>query len=468
MEQQELSTKTKHKIAFPHSYVIIMCMLILASILTYIIPAGQYERGTNANGITTVIADSFKYLERTPVSIFNIPDYIIKALIKQATISSSIFIIGGVFGIIISTGVFEAFTAKIAKRLQGKEFIVIPAFTLIFGCMCSTMAVNQFLGFAPIGVMIALAMGFDAVVGCGMIMLGGAVGFATGTFQLNTTVIAQQIAELPTFSGLWFRMISFVVFMVVTDAYLIKYAQKIKKDPTKSVMYGYHSENAVAAKSFNDFRAVEKRHIPTIIVVLVSFVCLIYGCAKYSWGLDKASVVFIWMGILGGFAYGYGPSRIAREFVKGAKGMVEPALLVGFGSAIALILSSGNILDTVVRSLANIMMAFPTFLRGPAMYIMNTVVNFFVVGGSPQAAVVIPIFTPIADLTGVSRQATILAYNFGDGFCNYILPHSSALMGFIGMAGIPYDRWMRFMWKLFLFWALTACIMTGIATMIGY
>lgn len=458
----------KKKFQFPHSYVIIICMLILASLLTYIIPAGKYERAKNSQGVTTVVPDSFQSIANTPVSIFHIPDKMVDSLIDKALISTSIFIIGGVFGIIISTGVFEAFTAKIARKLVGKEIFVIPAFTLIFGCMCSTMAVNQFLGFAPIGVMIALAMGFDAVVGCGMIMLGGAVGFAAGTFQLNTTAVAQQIAELPSFSGLGYRIISFIVLMIITDLYLIKYALKIKREPKKSVMYGYHSDNEMASKGFQDFRTVEKRHIPTLIVVVAGFIWLIYGCIRFSWGLDKASIVFIWMGILAGAAYGYGPSKIAGEFVKGAGKMVEPAILVGFGSAIALILSSGNVLDSVVRFLSQIMVGIPMILRGPAMYIMNTIVNFFVVGGTSQAAVVIPIFTPIADLVGMTRQSTILAYNFGDGLCNYILPHSSALMGFIGMAGIPYDRWMRFMWKLFLIWALTACVLTGIAVMIGY
>ena len=350
----------------------------------------------------------------------------------------------------MATGSFEALTAKLAKVFSGKETWLIPAFTLIFGLATTTMANNQFIGFAPIGVMIAMAFGFDAIVGCGMICLGGAIGFSTGTLNVNTTVIAQQIAELAPFSGMWLRCVSFGIFWFVTNAYLIHYAKKVKADPSKSAMYGYNGTGIVDAKSLDEFQQMEPRHIRTLIAMLACFVWLIYGCFNYQWGLDKVSVVFMYMAIICGFLYGFGPSRIAKEYVKGMKSMTEPAIIIAMGCATTLILTEGCVMDTVVKSLASMIGVLPGILRAPGMYLMQTIINFFIVAGNAQAAVAMPIMVPVADMVGVSRQTAVLAFNFGDGLSNYILPHSSALMGFIGMAGIPYDRWMKFMVKLFL------------------
>ena len=201
---------------------------------------------------------------------------------------------------------------------------------------------------------------------------------------------------------------------------------------------------------------------------LAFFIVLIYGCANYKWGLAKVSVVFMYMSVASGLLYGFGPSRIAKEYIKGMKDMTEPAIIIAMGCATTLILSEGHVLDTVVRSLAQGIGYLPYILRAPGMYILQTVTNFFIVAGNTQAAVAMPIMVPVADMVGVSRQTAVLAFNFGDGLSNYILPHSSALMGFIGMANIPYDRWMRFMLKLFAIWAVVAMIIVAFASVIQY
>ena len=464
----EQAKKEKLHFKFPHSYVIIICVLLLACILTYIIPAGQFERYQNESGLTVVNPESFSYVANTPVAPWRIPELIMNSAAKNATTVFSIFMIGGAFGVVLATKAFEALTAKLARKFAGRETWLIPAFMLIFGLATTTMANNQFIGFAPIGVMIAMAFGFDAVVGCGMIALGGAIGFSTGTLNVNTTVIAQQIAELPAFSGIWLRCVSFAIFYVVTSVYLIRYAKKIKADPTKSVMYGHSGTGVVEAKPLEEFTEMEGRHYRVLAVVVACFVWMIYGCVKYKWGLGKVSVVFIYMAIFSGLVYGFGPSRIASEYIKGMKNMTEPAIIIAMGCATTLILTEGGVLDTVVRSLAQMIGILPAILRAPGMYILQTITNFFIVAGNAQAAVTMPIMVPVADMVGVSRQTAVLAFNFGDGLSNYILPHSSALMGFIGMAGIPYDRWMRFMVKLFAIWALVAMVIVAFASVINY
>ena len=161
-----------------------------------------------------------------------------------------------------------------------------------------------------------------------------------------------------------------------------------------------------------------------------------------------------------------GPSAIAKGLVVGCKTMLGAALIIGLARAIAAVLSAGGIIDTIVYAMAGVLNVVPSFLQAPVMFLLNIVINCFITSGSGQAAVVMPLFLPVADLVGMTRQTAILAFNFGDGFCNYVLPTSTALMGLIGAANVPYDKWMKFMWKLFLIWCVTGCVLVSIAQFI--
>lgn len=176
----------------------------------------------------------------------------------------------------------------------------------------------------------------------------------------------------------------------------------------------------------------------------------------------------MWMGILSGLAYGYTPSKIASEFVKGAKGMISAALIVGLGAACTLIMNHASILDTVVMGMASSMDYLPQLLKGPAMLIINMIASVFVTSGTGQASVVMPILAPVADLSEVSRQTLVLAYRLGDGICGYAQPHGGSLMPFIAAAAIPYDRWMKFFGKLWGLWILASCLIMVLCQITGY
>ncbi len=174
--------------------------------------------------------------------------------------------------------------------------------------------------------------------------------------------------------------------------------------------------------------------------------------------MAEHAAVFLALGILPGLIAGFGPSEISREFLAGCKDMLRAAMIIGLARSIGGIMSDGNIIDTVVHTLAGVLGGVPLYLQGVGMLLANTVINVFITSGSGQAAVVMPIFIPLADLLGMTRQTAILAFNFGDGFCNYILPTSTALMGILGAANIPYDKWMKFMWKCFGLWFVTGSV----------
>jgi uncharacterized ion transporter superfamily protein YfcC len=457
--------KSGKKFKVPHSYVIIGCILLIVSALTFIIPAGQFSRTKNEAGKVVLDTTKFEYIEQQGVSPLRIPELIVASMTKQANIIFALLIIGGAFEIVLKTGMFQAYLTLLTRVFKTKGVWLIPLFTLMFALLGMTQAANKFIAFAPVGVLLSVALGYDAIVGVAMVLLGSGVGFSTGILQ-PTTAIAQEIAGLPAYSGMWLRVVSFILFYLLTTAFILAYARKVKKDPTRSLVHGM--ELAQKGLSEQAFVETRKRHIPILLVVVASFGFIIYGGMKFAWSFSEMAMVFMWMGIIVGMLNQNTFSQTATTFIDGAKGMLGASLVIGFGAAVALILSEGKILDTVVMGSAGALTILPNILRAPGMLLVQVIVNVFVTSGSGQAAIVMPIMAPLADLSNITRQTSVLAFKFGDGFCNYILPHATATMGFLGVVGIPYDRWLKFIGKLFLMWMALGTVILMFATLINY
>ncbi len=457
--------KTK-KFKIPNSLTIIVIAMLLASILTFIIPGGSFERAVNDAGKTVVVPGSFHYIEQTPVNPLTILDYVFDGLSDAGSIIFALLCAGGGLGIVLATNMFQGAACSFSKKMSGKEWVVIAVLMTLFALLCIPINLNYFIPFAPLGIIIAMAMGYDALVGISIIMIGGAVGFSCGAMNLSNTGTAQAIAELPIFSGMAYRLICMIPFLAVSIIYIVRYGNKIKADPTKSYIYGTKLDFG----SFDpeNVPAFEKRHIPVAIVVSVSIAYMIYVAIFSELSYKTASSIFLYMGLLSGIVYRMPLDDICKNFTNGVKGMANTGILIGFAYAISGILGAGNVMDTVVNSLANALGLFPAILQAPAMFIMHIIVNLFVTSGSGQAAVTMPIFIPVSDLVGMSRQTAVLAFNFGDGFCNFILPHAAATMGFVGCANIPFPKWFQFIIKLFLIWVVVGCVLLMIATSMNY
>lgn len=454
----------KSKFKVPHTLVIITFIFIAAMILTWIVPAGEYLRVEDAiTGKKVVDPSSYANVESSPVNIFILPFYLVQGLIKRADLIATILLSGGAFHILTKTGAIHASIAKVAKRFSNKQSVFIFILMLVFALITTVKSVNTFIAFAPITVMIALAMGLDSIVGVGIILLGGAVGFSTGTLNVSTTILSQELGGLPLYSGIEYRAFSFIVFFLVTSAYLIRYAKKIQANPELSPMYELDRQREEINGDLDSFGEMNLRRWLVLATLFGTLIVIVYGGLNWKWKIPHNGAAFIWLGVIAGAIMGYSPSTIAQYFVEGAKKMIGAALILGTATAVSAVLSDGSILDPIVYGLNNVLVAMPRFMRSSFMFISNIVINGLITSGSGQAAVVMPIFMPVADMINVTRQTAILAFNFGDGFCNYILPTSTALMGIIGVANIPYDRWMKFMWKLFLIWMVVGSILVTVA-----
>ncbi len=451
--------KTKVK-KMPHTLVILLAVIMFSVLLTWIIPSGQYQRVENETGRKVIDPDTFDYIEQTPVNPIEIFSIAMDGFDKSSTLIFVILVSGAAFNVITDSGALQSLIGIASEKTKNREFLFIPILTLVFGLICTVKGVNTFIGFAPVMMMIALSLGYDSIVGAGVILLGGAVGFSTGTLNPSTTLVAQEIAGLPPYSGLGYRAFAFVVFYIVTNIYLGRYASKIKKKPELSPMYELDLARNLNFEDQEELHSgMDTRKWLIIISLFGALGIMVYGGVKLDWSLRETGAIFIWLSIVSGLIAGFGPSEIAKKFITGAKTMLGAAFIIGFARAISGILDAGQIMDTSIHFMTGGLNALPHLVKGPVMFIINLIVNMFITSGSGQAGAIMPIFAPLADVIGMTRQTAVLAFNFGDGFCNYILPTSTALMGVLGATDVPYDKWMKFMWKLFLIWIVVGSIL---------
>ena len=460
--------KQKKKWKTPHTFVILVAIIIIAAIATYLIPAGEFTRFKDAaTGKTLVEAGSYHRIASNPLNPLLIPSAIYTGIVKSAATITFMLIIGGAFEVITSTGALTALCKKLSKTFSKHKYAVIPVFLTLFSIFGFTMGMSsEVMIFVPIGITLALFLGLDKVTGTAMIALGAAVGFTAGILNPFNVGVAQDIAELQLFSGMAYRIVILVILLAATSAYIIIYAKKVAANPEKSVIYGIQEDTEYTFEDVSD--SISKSQIAVLVIMAAGFGILIYGLSKKGWYFEEMSGLFIFMGIACGLVSGYGPSRIAKEFGNGAKGIVVGCLIIGIARTVEVILSDAKILDTIVYGIVNIVNVMPGSIKAVGMFICQSLINCVIVSGTGQAAVTMPLMVPVSDLVGISRQTAVLAFQLGDGFSNSVLPMSSSLMGYLAVSKIPYSKWLKFMMPLFLIWTALGCLFMLGALIIGY
>lgn len=458
----------KRQFKMPHTLVILFALLIVAWLAGRFIPSGAYEMAKDpVSGKNLVVPGTFHYVEKTTISFFALMDYVVQGFIKSADLFFLILFSGAAFHLVTLSGALHSLVGKVMQVGKKKNWVFIVTMTAIFAALGTTHGVNLFIPFVPVTLTFAYALGFDSLVGVGVILIGGAVGFSTGTFQVNTTLVAQEIAGLAPYSGIGYRALCLLIFYLVSVAWLIRYSHKIAQDPSVSAMYDLDQVNELRTQAqVQSFEPLTLRGLLSLAALVVALALFVYGGTKLKWKLNNFSAVFLWLCVVVGLINRYRPSKLVKEMLQGAKTMFGAAVIIGLARSISMILSDSGVIDTVVHGLSLVLGYAPGFMRAPVMFIINIFVNMLITSGSGQAAVVMPLFLPVADLIGMTRQTAILAYNFGDGFCNYILPTSTALMGLLGAANVPYDRWMRFFWKLFCLWVGVGVVLVWLADVV--
>lgn len=337
---------------------------------------------------------------------------------------------------------------------------------LVFALAGSTYGEFETIyGLIPIFVALSIALGYDALVGMCMSGMAVAVGFASATTNPFTIGIAQTFGDLPMFSGLAYRWIIFAVFYLVAVLLVMRYALKVKKDPTKSVLYGM-DYSAFQVERSDDIQFTT-RHKILMLGMVVTVGTIVFGSLKLGWYINEMSAVFIISGILSSLVAKKGPEAICKDLITALSEMTVAMIVVGLSRAILVIMQNGVIIDTVIHDMNSLMDGLPAWATAEMMLVVQNIINFFIPSGSGQAAAIMPIMIPLADLSEVNRQIAVLAYQFGDGFSNLLWPTASCTI-MCGIAKIPMGKWYRFFLPIFAVFFVLQFIFIFIAVQINY
>ncbi len=514
----------------PHTFALIFYIILFAAILTWIIPGGAFDKqikDINGTKKEVIVPGSYHPVERNPQS-WQVFAAFFEGFVDKADIIVFIFMVGGAFMIVgkskaIDAGIFAVLklTGNLEKirflHFIGVDNLILSIIMLTFSVFGAVFGMSEeTIPFVLIMVPLAISMGYDSITGVALVFVAAAMGFAGAILNPFTIGIAQGIAGLPLFSGLGYRMFSWLVINVFGISYILIYAKKIKNRPEISPVYSDDiywrekestTENNIETKktkasivvffiigaflvyhsfvnTFTSFTVgndlIKLPVIPflSILFFVGSFITLrksahyfvlhlfvftilflITGVMGYGWYMLEIASLFMALGIFSGIAMGYSANTLVAHFLEGVKDIASAALIVGLAGGIIEILNDGKIIDTILYTASNSFNNMGKIASISFMYVFQTILNLFIPSGSGQAALTMPIMAPLSDLMGIPRQAAVMAFQFGDGFTNMITPTSGVLMGVLSVARIPYEKWFKWMFPFLLYLIVIAFLL---------
>lgn len=456
------------KFKVPHTLILLLAMMLVAYIATWLVPQGFFETVTLDNGRDAVVAGTYALTESqirlTPMDfLVAIP----RALAAAQDVIFFIFIVGGVLSIARATGTIDALIGRLLERFGHKPelliFMVIFCFALASGAIGTA---GEYIPFVLILVGLCKAMKLDAMTAVGMVVVGYGVGYGVSAFSPFTVMVAQQVAGLPLYSGLELRLAIFIPFVLIGFHHVWRYAKMVQADPSKSLTAGLPCP--LAGNDDADYPTLNTRHKLILFGLVAAIVTAVWGISQRGWYLYELGAVFILWGLFTALVGRLDADTAAERFIDGVKDLATTAILVGVARGIALIMEDGQILHTLVHAMSSPLSHLGAELAAVGMFFMQTLLNLFIPSGSGQAYVTMPLMAPVGDIIGVNRQIAVLAYQFGDGFSNMIIPTNAVLMGIIGMAGVPYHLWFKFCFPLIVKLMLAASIVLVLAVVFDY
>ena len=467
----EANDTAKKKFQMPHIYVILFTFSALAAIATYIVPAGLFERVPGPDGRETIDPNSYSQIESTPVGLADFLTVIPRGLIEAGEIVFFTFIIGGMFAVLKRTGIIEVLVDRLANRFAKKSILLIPILTTVFAIVATLIGTPELsLVYIPVIMPLIIALGYDSIVAASIALMGTVIGFTAGVLNPVNVGLSQKIVGLPVFSGLEMRLILFIIALSVGIFFIMRYAKKVQKNPLHSYVYEddaekrelYKKQENIEAKSMNT------RQKYASVAALIFLVILVYGVLQFGWFMVEMAGLFIFMGIVVGLIAGLNATKISEAFTDGFREVLMGAIIVGLARSVAVVLEDGQIMDTIVHSLGSLVGEMPSVLGAVGMYLVQLTINFIIPSGSGQALVTMPIMGPLADMIGVTRQTAVLAFQLGDGFAHILFPTSGYFMAALVIAGVSWQKWVRFYLPVFLVFSGIGIVTLIIAQLMQY
>jgi uncharacterized ion transporter superfamily protein YfcC len=471
----------------PDTALLIFSIIAFAVVLTWVVPPGAYDKTEiEVEGVGTrevVVPGSY---HRVPLPYDSFGERLVHsvAILFQAPILgfvdedaapiiAFVLLIGGAFAVLQKTGAVDAALRRLvraARRSRLIEVLLIPLFITLFSLGGAVFGMSEeTIPFILIFVPLALALGYDSITGVAIPALGSGVGFAAAFLNPFTVGVAQGIAGLPLFSGAGLRIGLWVVATAITVAFVMWHAHRVHRSPEKSPTFALDQRKRAEGMHLDvEDEAFTARQKTVLAVFFLGIAALVFGVLVYQWYIIEIAALFVALGIAMGVVGGLGADATAKAFMEGAKDLAVTALIIALARGILIVMQDGQIIDTILYGAASVVGPGGPTVAAQAMFAFQTAINVFIVSGSGQAALTMPLMAPLADLVGVTRQTAVLAFQMGDGFTNMIIPTSAVLMGQLSLAGVPWPTWAKWLLPLQVGLFVLGLVACFVAVQTGY
>lgn len=468
----------------PHVFVVLSLIVLCSALLTFLIPSGSYQREeVRIEGITRtlILPGTYQSIPKhfslkglligehvggkaNPTSLLGLISAIPKGLSQSAALIFYVFIIGGVFSIIKRTGTLDALVYTAYHLFKNYRILLVSSIFIGFSLAASFLGIGaELMPVIPLLILIAEELGYNRLFGVSLLVIPFHIGWAAALTNPFNLQIAHLVAEVPIGSGMGFRIVFFLVVLIISLLFLIMYGKRVWRSPSGRNMTEEQSKMNKEMQTSLQFR-----HLWIMLSALLLLSITFYAVNKMGWGIIEMSGAFLAVGIVSALIGRLGEKESINAFIEGLEMMVVPALVVGFARGINVVLDEALIMDTILHYAANLLQRYPEVLAAEGMYVFQSILNFFIPSASGQALVTMPLMAPLADLTGVSRLMAIFTFTCGDGFSNIIIPTNGILMAMLSIGGVPYEKWFKYILGLFLLLSLLAGLFILIGIYIGY
>lgn len=452
-----------------NSVALLFFMIVIAAILTWIIPAGTYTR-VEMDGRSVVDPDSFQFIESSPATPFDVFLAVPNGMINAAGVLFGALLIGGGLECIQASGAMNIGIARVIKKVGTTRGNLILVFLFyVFALMGGFLGfIEGTIPFIPIAISIAVGLGYDPIVGVGIAIIGSISGFTCGPTNPLTVGVSQTLAGLEMYSGIGLRIVMFIIVPLVCLGYILLYAKKVRSNPGKSLVANVDTSDLAFNASEFESKPFTVRHGVILICLLGGIIAYVWGAINAGWGFSHLGAVFLIVAIVAGVLSGMGPNGIAETFLKGANTMVGACFIMGVAYGISWIFTNSSVLDTIVYYLSQPLQGLSPLVSAIGIFVVIAIINLFIPSGSGKALVVMPIVLPIAQIVGIESQVAVLAYQFGDGITNLCTPLLGVLLLALGFGRVPFSKWERFILPLCGILTVMAAVFIVVAMNIGY
>jgi uncharacterized ion transporter superfamily protein YfcC len=445
------------RLRFPHPLTLLVLCVAIAALLPWALPAGEYERREDAAaGREVVVAGTYHAVQPSPVGPFDALVAIPKGMSDAASVIFYVFLVGGAFAVVERTGALGELVNRLVRGMEGRGLWVIPIVGFVFGWAGVLIQMQEeLIAFVPVLLLLTRRLGFNALTAVAMSLGASAVGAAFSPINPFQVGIAQKVAGLQLLSGWQFRSVFLVLAWMIWTAGTMRFASRTRVAPAPPEPDGPGGTTA------------GPRQAVVLAIVVATFVAFVVGVTEFGWDFDQLSGLFFLMGVAAGLVGRLGVSGTADGYVEGFRSMAFAGLLIGFARAIYVVLNEGHVVDTIVHGLFTPIAALPTTLSALGMMGVHALVHVPVPSTSGQAVLTMPLLVPLSDLIGLSRQVTVLAYQYGAGLCELLTPTNGALMAMLAASGVRYETWIRFVGPVLAALAVLGAVGLGAAVATG-